>query len=98
MAETAVQIERDIEELSSLQKFDYFLKLANFFHIERCENIGCSNYLFVLNLRYFYIEKTIAESDSVDSLQKYCREKYVNFHSLRLFLHSLGAVEKKDRT
>ena len=40
MPETAVQIERDIEELSSLQKFDYFLKLANFFHIERCENIG----------------------------------------------------------
>ena len=38
MAETAVQIEKDIEELSSLQKFDQFIKLVDFFHVERCRN------------------------------------------------------------
>ena len=42
MAETVVQTESDIEELSSLQKFDYFLKLADF---------DCWNCLFVVNLR-----------------------------------------------
>ena len=36
-----------------------------------------------LFLGYLYIEKTIAQLDSLDSLQKYCREKYINFHLLR---------------
>ena len=98
MAETVVQIERVIEELSSLQKFDQFLKLADFYHVERCENIDCSNYLFFVNLRYLCIEKTTVAFDSVDSLQKYCRENYINFHFLRLFLRSLGAIKKKGRT
>ena len=42
MAETVVQTESDIEELSLLQKFDFLLKLADFDH---------SNCLFVVNLR-----------------------------------------------
>ena len=79
MAETVVQIERVIEELSSLQKFDQFLKLADFYHVERCENIDCSNCLFFVNLRYLCIEKTTVASDSVDSLQKYCGENCINF-------------------
>ena len=95
MAETAVQIEKDIEELSSLQKFDRFLKLVDFFHVERCGNNDCSNCMFVIDLRYLYIEKTIAQLDSVDSLQKYCRDKYINFYSLRHFLRTLGEIEKK---
>ena len=96
MAETAVQIEKDIEELSSLQKFDRFLKLVDFFHVERCGNNDCSNCMFVIDLRYLYIETTIAQLDSVDSLQKYSRDKYINFHSLRHFLRTLAEIEKKE--
>ena len=74
IAETAVQIEKDIEELSSLRKFDHFLKLADFYHIERCENIDCSNCLFLINLRYLLT--TVLEHDSVAPVQKFCNIKH----------------------
>ena len=79
MAETAVQIEKDIEELSSLRKFDDFLELAHFYHVERCENIDCSNCLFLINLRYLYVQITVLEHVSVAPLQKFCRINHINF-------------------
>ena len=85
MAATTIQIEKDIEKLSSLRKFDEFLKLADFYHVERCENIDCSNCLFVVNLRYLYVPNTVLEDDSIAPLQKFSRVKYVNFHLIRLF-------------
>ena len=95
MAETAVQIERDIEELSSLRKLDDFLKLADFYYVERCENIDCSNCLFTINLRYLYDQTTVLEHDSVAPLQKFCRIKHINFHSIRVLLHSLAAIKRE---
>ena len=95
MAETAVQIERDIEELSSLRKFDDFLKLAYFYHAERYENMDCSNCLFLINLRYLYVQTTVLEHNSVAPLQKFCRIKHINFRSIRLLLHSLAAIERE---
>lgn len=35
--ETVVQIEKDIEDLSSLQKFDQSINLASFYHLYRCQ-------------------------------------------------------------
>ena len=46
-----VRAENDIKELSSLRKFDGNIKLADFHHVERCGNIDCSNYLFIINLK-----------------------------------------------
>ena len=45
MAEISVQIKKDIEELSSshYQLYHQFLKLVNFFYVERSENIDYSN-------------------------------------------------------
>ena len=80
MAETAVQIEKDTEELSSLRKLHDFLELPDFYHVERCENIDCSNCFFILiNLRYLYVQITVLEHDSVAPLQKFCRINYINF-------------------
>ena len=95
MAETAVQIEKDIEELSSFRKFDNFLKLADFYHVERCESIDCSSCLFLINLRYLYIQTTVLEHDSGAPLQKFCRIKHINFHSIKLLLRSLAAIERE---
>ena len=92
-----MQIEKGIEELSSLQKFDRFLKLVHFFHVERCENIDCSNCMFIIKLTYLSIEKIVIKLDSIDSLQKYCMEKYINFYLLRYFLHTLVKIEKKKK-
>ena len=96
MAEIAAQIQKDIEEFSSLLKFDQFIKLASFYHVELCENDDCINCMFVINLRYLYIEQITLKSNSVDSLQKYCKEKFANFYSLRHFLRTLGEIEKKE--
>lgn len=95
--ETAVQIEKHIEQLTFLEKLQQFLKLADFYHVERCENIDCSNCLFVINLRYLYLQNTVLENNSIAPLKKYCRLKYGNFYSVLLLLRSLGAVDKECR-
>lgn len=35
--ETAIQIEKDIEHLSSMPKLNQFINLANFYHLYRCQ-------------------------------------------------------------
>lgn len=71
-----------MEELSSLQKFDKSLKFADFYRVERCENQDFSNCLCIINLRYLYVQNTFVEDDSVAPLQKFCRIKFGNFHSI----------------
>ena len=43
MANQIVQVENDIKELSPLRKFGDFIKLADFYNVERCKNIDYSN-------------------------------------------------------
>ena len=69
--ENAVIIEKDIEELNSLNKFHQYINLCTFYHLNRCENgEKCSNYEFILNIRYIYIENLI-NGAGVDNLQNY---------------------------
>ena len=35
--EKAVQIEKNIEDLPSMQKFDQLINLAHFYHLYRCQ-------------------------------------------------------------
>ena len=46
-------------------------------------------------MSYLYIQHTEPENDCVDPLQKFCRFKFRNFHSTRLFLCALGTIKKK---
>ena len=46
-------------------------------------------------MSYLYIQHTEPENDCVDPLQKFCRFKFGNFHSTRLFLCALGTIKKK---
>ena len=42
LQETAVIIEMDIEELRSLHKFDQYINLCEYYHLNRCKNgQGC---------------------------------------------------------
>ena len=52
--ETAVIIEKEIEKLSSLEKFDRFIHLSTYHHVNRCENDDCTNCAFVNNLCHIY--------------------------------------------
>ena len=92
------QIENEINELSSMKKVDDFLKLADFYHVERCENEVCSNCLFVVNLSYLNLQNTAHKQGSVAPLQKFWKMKFGNYHSIRLLLRSLGAIKKNSRT
>ena len=92
--ETAVTIEKDIEELNCLDKFAKYISLCTYYHLNRCENdIDCSNCTFILNLGYLYAENLI--SGNIENLQKYCRFHYCNLFSLRTMLRSLAAEERK---
>ena len=51
-----------------IKKIYELTKLADFYHVKRCENIDCSNCLFIINLRYLYVQNTVVEDDSVLSL------------------------------
>ena len=90
------QIENEINELSSMKKVDDFLKLADFYHVERCENEVCSNCLFVVNLSYLNLQNTAHKQGSVENLKKFWKMKFGNYHSIRLLLRSLGAIKKKQ--
>ena len=86
MEHSIKQINKDINKLSSLQKL---------LPSKRCENVDRSNCLFIINLRYLYVQHTELENNCAAPLQKFYRMKFGNFHSIRLFFRSLGTIEKK---
>ena len=48
-------------ELTSLKKFDDYLKVLSYYHVERCKQENCSQCQFVINFRYVYTEHVIQE-------------------------------------
>ena len=55
--ETAVAIDKDIEELNRFNKYDQFITLSRYYHVNRRElEINCKKCDFVLNLRHLYVE------------------------------------------
>ena len=50
--ETTVKIEKGIEKLCTLEKFDNFLNVVNLYHIEKCRGVDYGTCTFICNLRY----------------------------------------------
>ena len=50
--ETAAKIEKDIENLSSLIKFDQSINLGYFYHVCHCQKDKSGSCFFSCNLRY----------------------------------------------
>ena len=48
-------------DFTSLKKFDNYIKVLSFYHVERCEQDDCSQCLFAINLRFLYTEHVIQE-------------------------------------
>ena len=46
---------------TSLKKFDDYIEVLSFYHVERCEQDECSQCLFAINLRYVFTEHTVRE-------------------------------------
>ena len=70
--ETAVIIEKEIEKLYSLKKFNQFICLCDLYHINRCEHDACDNCNFVNKLECIYFKHYSVEVNGIESLQKCC--------------------------
>ena len=69
--ETAVKIEKNIENLSSLIKFDQFINLGYFCHVCCCQKDKCGKCLFLCNLWYIFVEIKVNQTGSVEKLQSF---------------------------
>ena len=85
----------EVSDFNTMKKFDNFLKLLDFYHVERCEHVDCSDCLFIKNLRYLYVRNSVNKQDSVIPLQDFCRIRINQSYCCRLFLKTLGALEKQ---
>ena len=85
----------EISDFNTMKKFDDFLKLLDFYHVERCEHVDFSNCLFIINLGYLYAQNSVNQQDSVVPLHNFCRMRINQFYCCRLFLKTLGALEKQ---
>ena len=50
-----------LSEFTSLKKFGDHVKVLSYYHVKRCEQENCSQFLFAINLHYVYTEHVIQE-------------------------------------
>ena len=81
--------------LTSLKRFDDYLKVLSYYHIERCEQENCSQCLFVINLRYVYTEHAIKKKRDVKELRNYCIIPKEEFIESKFFIRRLASTEKE---
>ena len=93
--EAAVIIEKEIEILNNLQKFNRLTCLCIFYHVNRCEQENCTNCSFADKLEYIFTENYPDKVNGTEGLQKFCMEYFGSFFSLTCFLKSLAAVERE---
>ena len=102
--ETAVIIEKEIEKLSSLEKFERFISLSIYYHVNRCENDEIVWYMCENNTNCIFVNKychiyhrnyTGGENEALN-LQKICRNCLGNLFSLGVFSKSLASLEREQ--
>ena len=94
--ETAVIIQKDIENLNSFKQIDQFINLCLFCHLKRCEkDNNCINCNFITNLRFVYVENVLDSTNGVENCQAFCRKHFGSFFSLGTFLRTLAIVERE---
>ena len=86
----------EVSEYNTMKKFYDFLKLLDFHHVERCEYVDCSTcFLFTINLTHLYVQISLHKQNYLILLQSFCRMRINQFYYCRLFLKTLGALEKQ---
>ena len=83
-----------INELDSIQKFDNFLKVLSYCHVECCEFEDCPQCLFTINLGYLYVENSVQQNNYLVPLQKFYLSKIDQFKCFRAFINTLILLEK----
>ena len=103
MAEASIDVEKEIEQLNSLQKFKEFIDICVKYHLKKCEKnqlpIRCRNCIFIQNLKRCYAEKILlgCSHTNIQILQNCCRNYPGSFYSLWALINSLveGFQEKR---
>ena len=88
-------MKQSIQEMNSLNKFDNFLGLLNFFHVSRCHQISCSQCSFATELRQLWTKVYNGEG-AVFTLQHFLRENSFNFDCARHFISKLAELFRKN--
>ena len=83
-----------IEDFNTLKKFDDYIKVLSFYHMERCEQDDCLQCLFAISLRYVYTEHVIQEKKDVKELRNYRIMRKENFIASKLFIRRLAELER----
>ena len=84
-----------IRNFTTIKKFDDFLKVLTFYHVESCEHDECLQYYFAVNLRYAFTEHTVQNKENAKELRNYCRMRKEQFIRYRIFIHRLAELEKQ---
>ena len=84
-------------DFTSLKKFDDYIKVLSFYHVERCEQDDCSQCLLAINLRYVFTEHIVQEKKKMlrNYVYNYCIVREEHFIASRLFIHILTTLEKQ---
>ena len=80
--ENAVIIGKEIEKLNFFEKFNRFIYLCSFHHVDRCGQEKCINFDFVNKLEHIHAKNYSDEVDGKESLQKFCWEYHDSFYLL----------------
>ena len=84
-----------LKDFNALKKFNDFLKVFNFYHVERCEHEDCSQCLLALNLCYVYTEHIVQNKEEVEELKNYCKMRKEQFVCAHIFIHRLAEIERQ---
>ena len=77
--------------MNTMERFDNFLKIFDFYHVECCEHVDCSNCLLAINLRYLYVQTTVQQNDLLLPYKILERLKFTN----SIVVDFLGLLEQQ---
>ena len=83
-----------LSDFTTAKKFDDYVKVLSFYHVERCEKDDCLHCLFTINLKYVLTEHEVKEKKDVVRLRYYCLIRKEQFIASRLFIRRLATIEK----
>ena len=84
----------ELKKIDSMKKFNNFLKVLSYYHVERCKYEDCNQCLFTINLHYLLVENTVKQNDSVIPLQQFCLLKFNQFKCCSTFIKTLVELER----
>ena len=103
MSETAVEIQRATEKLSSFRTIHRFSILCMYYHRDVlgkiCSSFDCTYCKFIgYTINFLLTAEEKIEEEKIECIRRYCRQNSNEFYKLDSLLTSLAAVERKKKS